>query len=206
VRQGLPATEQPFALACGRTELLRRFCEVRGQVFPTQFQQELERIFGQRDPDRVRQIEALNERIMAHLTDTLFAEAQPPLTRNENEIQLSPRQQMKELLDHLTSRNPYFRLWIAYKDRTSGEVNEENWNDYLQQELGENDADAVEFAKAMAQLDRLLGYFHDRETPLPRYFYERVWFLHFLCEPERMVQTRALLNTLTAEIPQWLSA
>ncbi len=51
----------------------------------------------------------------------------------------------------------------------------------------------------MADLDKLLLYFRDRNLPLPRYFFERAWFLHYLRGPERMLQTRALLNTLATE-------
>jgi hypothetical protein len=54
-------------------------------------------------------------------------------------------------------------------------------------------------------LDRLLVWSHDHNTPLPRHFFERAWFLHFLREPERMVQTRALLSTFVAEIPPCMS-
>jgi hypothetical protein len=76
----------------------------------------------------------------------------------------------------------------------------------LQPELdSKNEAD-IAFTLAMRELDQLLRYFRDRNLSLPKYMFERSWFLHLLHEPERMVQTRALLNTLTAEIEACASA
>ena len=205
VRREFERDEQLYALAYGRTELFQRFLELRGQSLPAELKAELECLLGHSDPDRADQLDALNERILAHLIETLFTEAQPTLEQDNHTSQLSPRQQTQELLDHLASRNPYFRLWIDYKGRVGGEFNERAWNDFLRRQLGENDADSLDFAKAMGELDRLLVWFHDHEVPLPRYFFERAWFLHFLREPERMAQTRALLTTLVAEIPPCMS-
>jgi hypothetical protein len=205
VRRELPHDEQPSALAYGRTELFLRFLELRGQPLPAEVEAELERILRLSNPDRAGQLDALNERIMAHLIEVLFAEAGPTLDQEKHTSQLSPRQQTQELLDHLASRNPYFRLWIDYKRQTSCAFNERAWNEFLHRQLGENDADSLDFARAMAKLDRLLVWSHDHNTPLPRHFFERAWFLHFLREPERMVQTRALLSTFVAEIPPCMS-
>ena len=206
VRRELPRDEQPSALAYGRTELFLRFLELRGQSLPAEFEAELERILGLSDPDRAGQLDALNERIMAHLIEMLFAEAGPTLGQEKHTSRLTPRQQTQELRDHLASRNPYFRLWIDYKGHAGGEFNERAWGEYLRRQLSEDDADSLDFAKEMAELDRLLVWFHDHNIPLPRYFFERAWFLHFLREPERMAQTRALLSTLVAEIPPCMSA
>jgi hypothetical protein len=136
----------------------------------------------------------------------LFAEAGPTLDQEKHTRRLTPKQQAQELLNHLTSRNPYFRLWIDYKVHAGGEFNERAWNEFLRRQLSENDAEAFDFAKAMAELDRILCWHHDREISLPSYFSERTWFLHFLREPERMVQTRALLSTFVAKIPPCMSA
>ncbi len=112
VRHEFERDEQLYALAYGRTELFQRFLELRGQSLPAELKAELECLLGLSDPDRAGQLEALNERIMAHLIETLFSEAQPTLEQDNHTSQLSPRQQMQELLDHLASRNPYFRLWF----------------------------------------------------------------------------------------------
>ena len=206
VRRELPRDEQPSALAYGRTELFLRFLELRGQSFPAEVDAELERILGLSDPDRAGQLDALNEQIMAHLIGMLFAESGPVLDQEKHISQLSPRQQTQELLDHLASRNPYFRLWIDYKRHASGAFNERAWGEYLRRQLSEDDADSLDFAKEMAELDRLLVWLHDHNIPLPQYFFERTWFLHFLHEPERLAQTYALLNALVAEIPPCMSA
>ena len=206
VRRELPRDEQPSALAYGRTELFLRFLELRGQSLPAEFEGELEHILGLSDSDRAGQLDTLNEQIMARLIEMLFVEAGPTPGEKKHTIQLTPRQQTQELRDHLTSRNSYFRLWIDYKGHAGGEFNERAWGEYLRRQLSENDADSLDFAKEMAELDRLLVWFHDRNIPLPQYFFERAWFLHFLHEPERMAQTRTLLSTLVAEIPPCMSA
>jgi hypothetical protein len=205
VRRELSCDEQPTALAYGRMELFLRFLELRGQSLPAELKAELDLILGLSDPDRADQLDALNDRIMAHLIEVLFAEAGPTLDLEKHTRRLTSRQQTQELLDHLASRNPYFRLWIDYKGRVGGEFNERAWDEYLCIQLGEAEAEAFDFTKAMAELERLLVWFHDHEVTLPRYFFERAWFLHFLREPERMVQTRALLSALTAEIPPCMS-
>lgn len=206
VRRELPRDEQPSALAYGRTELFLRFLELRGQSLPAELEAESERILGLSDPDRTRQLDALNERIMAHLIEALFAEAGPTLDHENHARQLPPRQQTQELRDHLASRNPYFRLWIDYKRHAGGAFNGRAWSEYLSRQLGEDDAASLDFAIAMAELDRLIVWFHNNNISLPRYFFERTWFLHLLHEPERMAQTRALLSTLVAEIPPCMSA
>jgi hypothetical protein len=206
VRRELPCDEQTYVLAFGRTELLLSFLEVRNQSLPAELKAELERILGLSDSDRAGQLDALNKRIMAHLIEVLFAEAGPTLDQEKHTSKLSPRQQTQELRDHLASRNQYFRIWIDYKKHVGGAFDEPAWVEYLHRQLGEEDADSLDFAKAMAELDRLLVWFHDSNIPLPQYFFKRTWFLHFLHEPERMAQMRALLSTLVAEIPQCMSA
>jgi len=206
VRRELPHDEQPSALAYGRTELFLHFLELRGQSLPAEVEAELERILGLSDPDRAGQLDTLNERIMAHLIEMLFAESGSTPGHERHTSQLSPQQQIQELLDHLASRNPYFRLWIDYKRHAGGTFNERAWDEYLRCQLSEDDADSLDFAKEMAELDRLLVWLHDHNIPLPQYFFERTWFLHFLHEPERLAQTRALLNALVAEIPPCMSA
>jgi hypothetical protein len=205
LRRELSRDEQPTALAYGRMELFLRFLELRGQSLPAELKAELDLILGLPYPDRADRLDTLNDRIMAHLIEVLFAEAGPTLDLEKHTRRLTSRKQTQELLDHLASRNPYFRLWIDYKGRVGGEFNERAWNDFLLRQLDENDADSLDFAKAMGELDRLLVWSHDHNISLPRYFFERAWFLHFLREPERMAQTRALLSTLTADIPPCMS-
>jgi hypothetical protein len=119
---------------------------------------------------------------------------------------VSPKEQIQGLLDHLAKKNPYFALWIDYKYELAENSGSKDWEQYLWQQLGPADEDAIAFAKAMSDLDKLLLYFRDRNVPLPRYFFERAWFLHYLRGPERMLQTRALLNTLATETRECTSA
>jgi len=58
----------------------------------------------------------------------------------------------------------------------------------------------------MAELDKLLTLFHDDNRELPSLSFERIWFLHSLRGPERMLQTRAVLRMLTSELTACTSA
>jgi hypothetical protein len=58
----------------------------------------------------------------------------------------------------------------------------------------------------MAELDKLLTLFHHENRELPSLSFERIWFLHSLCGPERMLQTSAVLGMLTAELATCTSA
>jgi hypothetical protein len=206
VRDHVPAAGQAFALACGRTELFKNFYEVRQRAFPVEFAQELEHIRTLRDPARTNDLESLNERIFASLTDFLFNEARPKAVEPETVALSSAREQIEELLDHLAKKNPNFAFWTVYKKGANGRSIAVGWDDYLLQEIGTESSEEVVFTRAMVELDKLLSFFHDSNRALPRHFYERAWFLHYLREPERMLQTRSLLNMLTAEIAACTSA
>jgi len=206
VRDNLPATRRAYALACGRTELFRGFYEVRKQTFPTQFTEELQRIRELGEPERTENLELLNQRIFASLTAFLSHEARPKPVEVDESIPVSSRDEIQRLLDHLTEKNPYFALWTAYKRGFEGNFDAQRWEDHLSQELGPGSARDIAFTRAMVELDKLLLYFRDRNLPLPEYFFGRCWFLHYLRGPERMLQTRALLNTLTEEIEACASA
>jgi hypothetical protein len=141
----------------------------------------------------------LNERIFAGLTELLFQKAQPKEFESAALAPVSPKEQVQKLLNHLAEKNPYFALWVDYKRGLAENSDTNDWDIYLWQELGPEAEDDIAFTKAMADLDKLLLYYRDRSVPLPRYFFERAWFLHYLRGPERMLQTRALLNTLATE-------
>jgi hypothetical protein len=199
VRDLVPVVEREYVLACDRTELFKSFYEVRRQEFPAEYTQELERIQTLSEPYRTDSLERLNERIFAGLTELLFKKAQPKEFERAALAPVSPKEQVQELLNHLAEKNPYFALSVDYKRALAEASDTNDWDIYLWQELGPEHEDAIAFTKAIADLDKLFLYFRDRNVPLPRYFFERAWFLHYLRGPERMLQTRALLNTLATE-------
>src|SRR5260370_25993104 len=137
-------------------------------------------------PVRTRELESMNGQIFSKLTEALFDQAQPRITKNEAQTAGTPQQQVRKLLDHLEKKNPYFALWSAYKVNYSEKLDAGSWHDYLCRELRTENNDEVAFACAMAELDKLLGYFEDKNQVLPRYSFERIWFLHSLRERERM--------------------
>jgi len=206
VREHIPTDEQAYVLACGRTDLFKLFYEARKQTFPIEFMLELEHIQSLQDPERTSDLESLNKLIFANLTDLLFNQAQAKEVETEVVAQASPREQIQELHDHLTQKNRYFALWIDYKKAVNGNFTGEDWNDYLCQRLRKGNDEEIAFTRAMVELDKILLYLYGTNLPLPKYFFERIWFLHLLRGPERMLQTRALLNTLTVEIEVCTSA
>jgi len=206
VRASIPAARQRYALACGRTELFKSFYEVRELTFPIEFVQQLESVQTLREPERTKELESLNDRIFANLTEYLFDQSQSKVIASDEVIPASPSKRTQQLLDHLTESNPNFAVWIAYKNVVGGQFGAQGWEDFLCQELGPESRDEIAFTRGMAELDGLLLYFRDRNLPLPKYFFERSCFLHSLRGPERMLQTRSLLNTLVAEIEACASA
>jgi hypothetical protein len=206
VRSEIPGAEQPYELAMGRAELLRSFYQIRRLEFPSQFAVELERIDKLHDPERTAALEALNDRIFQSLTKHLIECARPTNAGNDVQEPVSPQAQIDQLLSHLAQRNPYFARWVEYKNDVADHEIVEKWDEYLHQTLGAESADEAAFAHSMVELDKLLGIFRDRNLALPSLGFERIWFLHYLRGPERMVQTRAVLGILTAELVPCTSA
>jgi hypothetical protein len=206
VRSEIPGAEQPYELAMGRAELFRSFYRIRRLEFPSQFAVELERIDKLHDPERTAALEALNDRIFRSLTKHLIECARPTNAGNDVQEPVSPQAQIDRLLSHLAQRNPYFARWVEYKNDVADHEIVEKWDEYLHQTLGAESADEAAFAHSMVELDKLLGIFRDRNLALPSLGFERIWFLHYLRGPERMVQTRAVLGILTAELVPCTSA
>ncbi len=200
VRETVRAAEQSYALARGRMELFNSFYRVRKEIFPVVFTVDLERIEALPDPERTAGIEALNDRILRALSELLFKQALPKVSQAAPTSSTSQCERVQELLDHLAMKNPHFQFWKPHKEADEVAFSSTESDIDLQPELDlRNEAD-IAFTLAMRELDQLLRYFRDRNLSLPKYMFERSWFLHLLHEPERMLQTRALLNALTAEI------
>src|ERR1700744_313862 len=68
VRREVPLEEQSYVLTLGRTELFKRFHEVRGRTFPEAFRRELEQIERLNDPGRTEALASLNDGILRSLT------------------------------------------------------------------------------------------------------------------------------------------
>jgi hypothetical protein len=107
---------------------------------------------------------------------------------------------IRELLSHLTRTNPHFALWDLYKRSVNGDSAIDEWRHFLLEQLGPGSEEEIEFACAMAGLDKLLAVYREQAHPLPMLLFERICFLHCIRGPERMAQTRAILGTLTAEL------
>jgi hypothetical protein len=206
VRREIPVPEQPYALALGRIDLFRSFYLIQGLPFPIPFAQEFERIEMLQDPERTAALEALNVEVLRNLTVRLFNQAQSNASEGDSRFPPSPREQIQELRNHLAQQNPYFGLWVVYKRDVKDHPVTEEWDEYLLQERGVRSAEEIAFAHAMVELEKLLSLFHDGNRVLPGLSFERIWFLHSLRGPERMLQTRAVLGMLTAELSACTSA
>ncbi len=206
VREHIPAGEQDYMFACGRTELFRSFYRTRKQDFPDEFAQELIHVEMLIGPARTIAFEQLNERIFVNLVQLLFLETRPAEIGADTAASLTAREQVDELTRHLASKNPHYALWTAHRKTLGDSSMVESWGDYFNQKLGAANSQDVDFTLAMVELDKLLASFRDRNQALPRFTFERVWFLHYLREPERMLQTRAVLTMLMAEMGACTSA
>jgi hypothetical protein len=200
VRSEIAVSDQPYALALGRIDLFRSFYLMQGLPFPMPVAQEFERIEMLQDPERTAALEALNGEVLRNLTVHLFNQAQSNASESDSRFLPSPREQIQELRNHLAQQNPYFGLWVVYKRDVKDHPVAEKWGEYLLQELGARSAEEIAFAHAMVELEKLLSLFHDGNRVLPGLSFERIWFLHSLRGPERMLQTRAVLGMLTTEL------
>jgi hypothetical protein len=205
VRREIRVPQQPYALAFGRIDLFRSFYRMQGLPFPTQFSEVLERIATLHDAKRIAALEALNDTILETLTNHFFDRVRPTPSQDV-EHSPSPREQIQELRNHLVQRNPYFMLWVVFKRDVKDHLVAEQWDEYLIQKLGTHSAEEIAFAHAMIELDKLLTLFHDNNWALPGLAFERILFLHSLRGAERMLQTRAVLGMLTAELAACTSA
>jgi hypothetical protein len=206
VRREIAVSDRPYALAFGRMELFRSFYLMQGLPFPIPLAQEFERIEMLQDPERTAALEALNGEVLRNLTVHLFNQTQSNAPESDSRTLPSPREQIQELRDHLVQQNPYFGLWVVYKRDVKDHPVTEEWREYLLKELGARSAEEIAFAHAMVELDKLLSLFHDGNRVLPGLSFERIWFLHSLRGPERMLQTRAVLGILTVELSACTSA
>jgi hypothetical protein len=200
VRREIAVSDQPYALAFGRADLFRSFYGMQGREFPAPSATELERIDEMHEPERTVALETLNKSILANLTQLLADQSPPSLCASDPLAPHSSHEQIHQLRSHLAQNNPYFTLWTVYKNGEREQLIAEDWHQFLLQQLGTECIEEIEFARAMAELDKLLTLFHHENRELPSLSFERIWFLHCLHGPERMLQTCAVLGMLTAEL------
>ena len=206
VSREIDVSDRPCALAFGRVELFRSFYGMQGHEFPAPFATDFERIDDMHEPERTAALETLNKSILADLTQLLADQSRPSLSASDPLSRRSSREQIHQLRSHLAQKNPYFALWTVYKNGEREQFITEDSHQFLLQQLGTECIEEIEFARAMAELDKLLTLFHDENRVLPGLSFERIWFLHSLRGPERMLQTRAVLGMLTAELAACTSA
>jgi hypothetical protein len=206
VRREIAVSDRPYALACGRVELFRSFYGMQGHEFPAPFAAEFERIGEMHDREQTAALETLNKAILANLTQLLADQSRPSLSASDPLARRSSREQIHQLRSHLVLKNPYFALWTVYKNGEREQFITEDWHQFLLQQLGTECTEEIEFTRAMAELDKLLTLFHDEHRDLPGLSFERIWFLHYLQGPERMLQTFAVLGMLAAELATCTSA
>jgi hypothetical protein len=205
-RREIAVSDRPYARAFGRVELFRSFYGTQGHEFPAPFATEFERIDDMHEPERTAALESLNKAILANLTQLLADQSRPSLSARDPLAPRSSREQIHQLRSHLAQMNPYFALWTVYKNGEREQLTAEDWHQFLLQQLGPEPIEEIEFTRAMAEVDKLLTLFHDENRELPSLSFERIWFLHYLHGPERMLQTRAVLGMLTAELATCTSA
>ena len=103
--------------------------------------------------------------------------------------------------------NPYFALWVVYKRIDTDHSIAEGWDEYLLQRTREPRArgDRIYARNGRAGQSSVTSSTTEIGR-FPSLSFERIWFLHYLRGPERMLQTRAVLGMLTAELAACTSA
>ena len=202
VRATVPPEDVDFTLAYGRTALFLRFYEVRGERFPEELRAELTHIGGLSDPARTEFLVALNDRILAAMTQLLVT---PPASSAAGESE-NPRELIGNLLDNLARKNPGFALWSHYSKSIQHQPDAPYWEDYVANECKNGAEGEIEFTLLMGDLGKLLALFRDRNLLLPPLCFERISFLHHLHGPERNLQARAVVQGLLEVIASCASA
>lgn len=202
VRATVPTEDVDFMLAYGRTMLFLRFYEVRGERFPEEFRAELTRIDGLSDPVRTASLVALNDRILAAMTQFLVTPAASSVFDEAG----TPRKLIGNLLDYLARSNPSFALWIYYSKIVQHQPDAPCWQEYVANECKDGADGEIEFTLLMGDLDKLLALFRDRQLALPPLYFERISFLHHLRGPERNLQARTVVQGLLEVITSCASA
>lgn len=196
VQETVAPEDIPFTLAKGRTGMFREFYELRSQPFPERFSLAIDRISALGEPDRTKELEALNEIIMGDMIQFLFTAAAGVSTVGDCPYPTTPREVIEELQEHLRSMNPYFALWMHYKDKISRQQGAPEWREHVIKTMGVGEDREIDFALLISEMGRCLELYHHREVVLPKHFYFQIWFLYRSEGPERNAMTRTLVQEL----------
>jgi hypothetical protein len=196
VRANASAEEADYILARGRTALYLRFYGMRNHPVPEAFQKQLRQLDERRSPERAIELEALNARIFADMTELLFAELPQRSNETESVVPTTPGEIAQELLEHLERANPYFATWVRYEAHGQRANCALFWHEFAARERSSSTKEDLQFTLLMGQLGPLLRHYVQRNLPLPPRTRYAIWFLHYVEHPVRNAQTRALLATL----------
>ncbi len=195
LRANVPPEDVPFHLSMGLTDTYREFYQIRSQAFPEHFSSEIVRISALNEPERTKELDALNNRILGDATKFLMAAAGVS-TESEPMYEFTPRGTIEGLQEHLRTKNPYYALWTHYQDNVAGREGAPGWRDYVVKTLGMGADREIDFALLISDMGRCLELYHQRDICLPKHFYFQIWFLYRSNGPERNAITRALVQEL----------
>jgi hypothetical protein len=196
VRANASAEETDYILARGRTALYLRFYSLRNHAAPAPFLEQLRQLDERNNPEDALELEALNARIFADMTEFLFAQLPQRFTKTESVVPTTPAEIAQELLEHLEQANPFFATWARYEVHGHRANCALSWHDFAARESSSLTKEDLEFTLMMGQLGPLLQHYAHRDRPLPPRTRYAIWFLHYVEQPVRNAQTRALLATL----------
>lgn len=196
VRDNASAEETDFILARGRTALYLRFYSLRNHAVPETFLEQLHQLDKRNDPESALQLEALNARIFADMTELLFAQLPQKSNATGSVVPTTPGEIAQELMEHLEQANPFFATWARYERHGQHANCALSWHGFAARECSSSTKGDLEFTHLMGQLGPLLQHYAGRNLPLPPRTRYAIWFLHYVEHPVRNAQTRALLATL----------
>lgn len=195
VEANVSPEDVPFTLSMGLTDTCREFYEIRSEPFPQRFSLEIERISALVDPDRTKELDALNDSIMGDAIRFLMTAAGVS-TDSEPMYEFTPRGTIEGLQEHLRTKNPYYALWTHYQDNVAGRASAPEWRDYVVKTMGVSADREIDFARLISEMGSCLELYRQREMRLPKHFYFQIWFLYRSNGPERNAMTRALVQEL----------
>ena len=196
VRATASVEDADYILARQRTVLYLRFYGMRNRPVPEAFQEQLRQLDERKSPDRAIDLEALNARIFADMTELLFAQLPPRSAEAQSVVPTTPAEIAQELLEHLEQANPFFATWVQYEAHARRANCAPSWHEFVAHERSSLTKEDRDFTLLMGQLGPLLRHYVQQNLPLPPRTRYSIWFLHYVEHPVRNVQTRALLATL----------